>query len=746
MKSESLRISKLFQNGGDIHYMLPLFQREYTWDKAQWQTLLQDAISIHDEMRQEADGDEGSGTSSNGGTRVDVEHFFGSIVVINDGTRNGTVPAFQVVDGQQRLTSVSLMLCALERALNGSLGQLRKKIRRLLLNLDEDGEVHYKLLPTTKYGDQLAYTAILAGDNPLPNTESRIPAAFDYFHKELSSRIASASVSAERMFFVLTQAFQVVFIDLNRDESPYRIFESLNAKGKSLSQADLVRNYIAMRLSPGMQEKVFSGQWERIENLLQERREVGRSRLGELTAFLRHYLAMRTGVLCSEEHVYARFRDRAERDFSTEDAFAAEVGELRRFAEIYDKLLRPDGEASPDSRTLLKALNVLESATAYPLLMSAFESRVSGAVTESQWVGVLEALENYMTRRYLAGEATNYLNKLFPTLWQQVDKSDPAHSLITLLASKGYPSDSRLRQRLESKPLYDNSSLTRNRTTWVLERVNRFLSAGTGGHTVLSGSATIEHILPQSPTSDWIDELGPDAERVVRDYLHTLGNLTLVTADWNASLSNKSFSIKKQRLSSHGLRLNSDYFNSDISAWDEDAIKARTSWLCEKITDIWPEFNVKDEPEALATTAAANFHQECVSRISAATDVTFVKRGSTSYSSSDDTTRLVCAASKRYQRAGQAFYWYAFHPSQQEFLTARDQSFIAYGCGGPEKVVLLPFSNFLPYVSDMNTTSKDKRQYWHVHIYESTGGKLLLALTHGRRVDITEYLLGGAAK
>ena len=746
MKSESLRISKLLQNGGDIHYMLPLFQREYTWDKPQWQTLLQDALSLHDELEQQADGEERGGASSNGGGRINVEHFFGSIVVINDGTRNGTVPAFQVVDGQQRLTSISLMLCALERALNGSSAQLRKKIRRLLLNLDEEGDIRYKLLPTTKYGDQLAYTAILTGDEPLPKSESRIPAAFDYFHKELSSRIASASVSAERMFLVLTQAFQVVFIDLNRDESPYRIFESLNAKGKPLSQADLVRNYIAMRLSPRMQEKVFSGQWEKIENLLQERREVGRSRLGELTAFLRHYLAMRTGVLCSEEHVYARFRDRAEREFATEDAFAAEVGELRRFAEVYDKLLRPESEASPDSRLLLSALNVLESATAYPLLMSAYEARETGAVTESQWVGVLEALENYMARRYLAGEPTNYLNKLFPTLWQQVDKSDPVHSLITLLASKGYPSDSRLRQRLELKPLYDNSSLTRNRTTWVLERVNRFLSVGTGGHTVLSGAATIEHILPQNPSSDWVEELGPNAERVLREYVHTLGNLTLVTADWNSSLSNKSFSIKEQRLASHGLRLNSDYFGQGISAWDEDSIKARTAWLCEKIVAIWPDFSGKDEPDAVTTTAVANFHQECVSRISAAVDIPFVKRGNTSYSSPEDKVRLVCAVSKRYQRAGKNFYWYAFHPSQQDFLSAGAQSFIAYGCGGPEKIMLIPSDKFLPLVNELNTTVKDARQYWHVQFFESSSGKLLLALTQGRRVDVTEYLLGGATK
>ena len=540
MKSESLRIAKLFQNGGDIHYVLPLFQREYTWEKPQWQTLLQDAIAIHDEMPPASEG--------NVAGPPDVEHFLGSVVVINDGTRNGTVPAFQVVDGQQRLTSLSLLLCALGHSVSKPPAGFQKKIRKLLLNFDEEGDVRYKLLPTSKYGDRAAYTAIVGGEESAPPTDSRVPLAYDFFQKELSQRIAAGSINPEQLFLALTQAFQVVFIDLNRNESPYRIFESLNAKGKPLSQADLVRNYIAMRISPMGQEKVFGGQWAHVESRLQERRQVGRSRLGELTAFLRHYLAMHSGVLCSEEHVYARFRDRAEKEFPSEEAFATEIAELRRFAEFYDRLLRPENEPSLSSQRALMALNVLEASTAYPFLLAASDARQIGILTETQWLAILQSLENYLVRRYLAGEPTNYLTKVFPGLWTQVDQSAPIDSLNLLLSIKGYPSDTRLRQRLETRQLYDGSALTRTRTGFVLEHINRHLSVGTGGHTVLSGAATIEHILPQNPDDDWTDDLGPDAERIIRDNLHTLGNLTLITQDWNSSLSNKSFAIKKQKI------------------------------------------------------------------------------------------------------------------------------------------------------------------------------------------------------
>ena len=735
MKSESLRIAKLFQNGGDIHYVLPLFQREYTWEKPQWQTLLQDALAIHDEMQ--------TAPEDGASKPPDVEHFLGSIVVINDGTRNGTVPAFQVVDGQQRLTSLSLLLCALGRAVEKPPAGFQKRIRRLLLNLDEEGDVRFKLLPTSKYGDRAAYTALVGGEEAAPPTDSRVPLAFDYFLKELTQRIAGGSVNPERLFLALTQAFQVVFIDLNRDESPYRIFESLNAKGKPLSQADLVRNYLAMRLSPTGQEKVFDGQWAHVEALLQERRVVGRSRLGELTAFLRHYLAMHTGVLCSEEHVYARFRDRAEREYATEQEFADEVAVLRRFAEFYDHLLRPEGEASPAASAVLAALNVLEASTAYPFLLAAYDARQSGALTEVQWLGMLQSLENYLVRRYLAGEPTNYLNKMFPGLWAQVDAADPVSSLRVVLGGKGYPSDARLRQRLETRQLYDASALTRTRTGLVLERVNRHLSAGSGGYTVLSGSATIEHVLPQSPDEDWTDTLGPDAERILQDSLHNLGNLTLVTQDWNSSLSNRSFAIKKQRLAGHALKLNSDYFGRDIPEWDEDAIRERATWLTDQIVAVWPPLT--QEGASKSVSAAASYHQECVERVSAFLGEKFIKQGSISYASADGTDRLICAVSKQYVRSGQSFYWYAFHPSQNEFLADGRRAHVVYGCGSAEKVVLIPFETFLPWVGEMNQSVKGERHYWHVHIHE-VGGKLLLALSQGRKLDITEFLLGGAVK
>lgn len=408
--------------------------------------------------------------------------------------------------------------------------------------------------------------------------------------KDLSQKIASSEIMAEQFLIVLSNCFQVVFIDLNKDESPYKIFESLNAKGKPLSQADLVRNYIAMKLPTAQQEKVFTDQWEKIENLLQEKRTVGKSGLGELTAFIRHYLAMCSRVLCSEEHIYARFRDRCETDFSKSQAFIDELKTLRRFAEYYNKLLRPENEKHKDIQTALIRLNTLEIQTAYPFLLSAYDAYESKQISPDNLLEVLRTLENYMVRRYICGEKTNYLNKMFPTLWRDIttemdNEVSFNEALKKVLVTKKYPHDRSVQQSIFTAHLYDEHN--QKKLCFVLETISHHLSQNTDVKIVLDGSPSIEHILPQKPSEDWHTDLGENLKQIHQDYLHTLGNLTLVTPSWNSKLSNSSFSKKKDALEEHGLLINSKYFSQEIARWDENSILERANFLREKFLEIW---------------------------------------------------------------------------------------------------------------------------------------------------------------
>lgn len=565
MKADSLKIAKVFSGGGDIHYILPHFQREYAWEKQDWETLLNDVLGIYQVYSENAP----------------PEHFMGTLVVINDKTAHGVIPVFRLVDGQQRLTTISLMLCALGRLVNESHPPLKRKIKKLLLNEDEQDDLHYKLLPTTKYGDRRSFQAIVRG-RQIPTVESKIPEAFSFFLQAIGKRIQNAEIEPEKLFIVLTNCLQVVFIDLDNNERPYEIFESLNSKGKPLTPADLVRNYIAMKLPQSDQAYVFENYWSPIEEMLQEKRIVGKSRLGELTAFLRHYIAYQLGVLVNEEHVYSRFRDRGQR-MSAEE-FVEEIKTLKRFAEYYDRMLRPEKEPNKALRTQLHRLNVLEFATAYPYLMWAYNAIDEGRLTPQTLAEGLRTLEAYMVRRYLARDTVGYINRMFPTLYRDVDTSNFVNSLRRAIASKNFPSDERLRQGLATNELYKRD---REKLVLVFETINRHLSQGSGGYTVLDGKATLEHIMPQTPNEDWQRLLGATS---AQDYelLHTLGNLTLVTQEWNSSMSNAPYSKKRGYLERHALELNRSYFTTAPKRWNRQAILERSQYLTDLIIKIWP--------------------------------------------------------------------------------------------------------------------------------------------------------------
>ena len=576
MEADSCKIFKVFSGGGDIHYVLPHFQRQYSWTMDNWQTLLEDTFALYEIYNPDRE----------------PEHFLGSLVVISDGTRSATIPAFNLVDGQQRLTTISLLLCALRDLTQLSHPALYKRSDKLLRNLDESGDVLYKLLPTTKYGDRDAYTALLKGETP-SSSESTISEAYTYLRGQLNEKIKAGSIQPETLYAVISNCFQVVFIKLDHDESPYRIFESLNAKGKPLSQADLVRNYIAMRLPTQDQETVFKNHWEKIENLLQEKRTVGRSRIGELTAFLRHYLAMESRALCSQEHIYARFRDRCEQEFNENRKFIEEIKTLQTFAEYYDRFLRPDHEPDLVIRKALGRLNDLELSTAYPFLLKAFFAYHANTLAKEDFLDLLNVLENYLVRRHVCGEPTNYLNKMFPALWRdiqvEIENSLPFKAALRqVLADKRYPSDKKLVQAIRLRKQYD--SVSQKKLCLILESINRHLYRDTGGYAVLDDAPTIEHVLPQKPDASWEKKLGDEFINIYQEYLHTLGNLTLVTQEWNSQLSNGPFELKRDKLAQHALRINSNYFSQKIEIWDEAAILLRAEQLTQSFLAIWPAF------------------------------------------------------------------------------------------------------------------------------------------------------------
>ena len=266
------------------------------------------------------------------------------------------------------------------------------------------------------------------------------------------------------------------------------------------------------------------------------------------------------------------------------DQFIEEMRVLKRFAGYYDRMLRPERETHKDLREQLQRLNRLEFATAYPFLLSAYNAIENGQLTSQELAQGLATLESYMVRRYLTRDTVGYINRMFPTLWKEVETSDFNASLRRAIAAKNFPNDDRLREALESNELYKRD---REKLILVLETINRHLSKGTGGITVLDGKATLEHIMPQSLSEEWQHHLG---STWVEDYyyLHTIGNLTLVTQEWNSSMSNALYAKKKGLLGQHALKLNSSYFADGPKQWNGEAILERSRLLANIIIQIWP--------------------------------------------------------------------------------------------------------------------------------------------------------------
>lgn len=564
----------VFANKGDIHFVLPHFQREYRWEEKHWKTLWDDAILTHDAL------------PAVSGSSRSPEHFLGALVVVPDGTRKGTVPVHRLVDGQQRLTTLSLLLCALGRLVRESHPGIAKTIEKLLLNVDWDGDLRFKLLPTTKNNDRAIYCAIIE-EKPVPNGASHALPAFEFFSRQIEGALEKGHITAENFFETLASAFQIVWVELDKDENAHQIFESLNTKGERLGEVDLVRNYIAMRLPTGAQEKVFFEIWAPIEARLNDEKQVGRSGLGELTAFLRHFDAMDAGVLPAEKNIYAHFRD-AMKGRSDAD-FIAALGEIGRFAALYEGLLRPEKGDDKPLRAALGRLNALDISVAYPFLLAVADRHARGEISTPAFTEAAKTLENYLVRRFLVDEPTHYLNKMFAGLAQSVDWADFPRSLPRVLAEKRYPSDSRIRQLLPRRELYDRAAV-KEKTVMLFERINADFYTGSDVKVVLDGAPTLEHILPQTLSSWWRNHLGEGAEEVAREWKHTLGNLTLVTQSYNSSLSNDSFEEKKKKLTAHGLKLNSNYFKDDLTSWNAEAIQNRAAWLTEKALEIWPSF------------------------------------------------------------------------------------------------------------------------------------------------------------
>ena len=562
MEANVWSVGKLFNNRGDVHFVLPRFQRPYAWERREWQALWDDLMEVH---------------SAGEGAR----HFLGAIVVVNEGSADH-VPRYTLIDGQQRLLTISLLFHALAEGAKDP--TLRAKITDYLINQYEKDSLRYKVLPTEHYGDQKTWLDMVDNREWSESGGSRLLEAHQFFDRVVRQASSQQEISYSELFNSLISRLQVVFIDLRREERPHQIFESLNARGRPLEQADLVRNYLAMRLPASEQDNAYVLHWLPIQNMFEERRSAG------ISDFLLNYLACKTGFFYREDDTYRQFRKRMEGEFGEHEALVSELAEIHRHAGYFSRFLLPDKEKDCDLRLRLFRFNALERTVVRPLLLHLYDAHYSGELSREELLEALDLLDNYLTRHFLASLHTGGLRRFLTSLV----RVDSLSELKQRLHNRNYPTDERLRNILFELDLY-RSGPNRRRLVYILLRVNEGLPQGKDVIVVLKSDPTVEHIMPRSLNEDWeghLDWNWKDPEDF-RLYLNRIGNLTLVTQSWNSSMSNSAWRKKRKSLREHGLPLNKEYFGKgrpgDARAWNERAIEARGNWIVDEILDLWPD-------------------------------------------------------------------------------------------------------------------------------------------------------------
>jgi uncharacterized protein with ParB-like and HNH nuclease domain len=687
--------------------LVPLFQRPYTWGERQWRTLWEDINTFY--------GREGTDAKST--------HFMGAVVTMPARSVPVGVSKFLVIDGQQRLTTIATLLCAIRDDLSAADQVPRRRIQNHYLTNDGfEGVDFFKLLPTQ--GDRAAYAPLIQGtaDELL---DSQFKKSYDFYRRRLKDRDDDGNpLDPKRILEIIETRLMVVMINLSDSDDPYLIFESLNFKGSPLEQADLVRNYFLMRFPVTDQQGVYDGLWLPMQN-----------RLGpSLTEFMRHFLGSE-GEEVRKGDVYAAIK----RLVADSDAPSVRLlmSRMAQMSIFYSRIATVAPEPNDELGRFFVRFRRLDFGTAYPLLLSLYEDYVDGQFGVDEFIASLRILDSYIVRRMVVGVPSNSLSGIFISLCKAKPVTDgPSAWLSAALAreskNRRWPTDTEFLERWLRAPIYGSRVCQ-----VILERIEEQFGHHEG---VMFADATVEHVLPQTLNPEWEQALGENAATIQSEWLHALGNLTLT--GYNPELGNKGYAEKRTIYALSHFELNKFFGNCET--WDASQIRKRAESLFVSARQLWPRPAIAPEEEETPAQRAepANFHAECIRAAQKRLHVLLSKLSQTRYEAGDQGTRLVCAVSAEHNETGGVpYFWFALHLKQIEFMDAAPSAWLCFGCGSPGQTLIVPESVVKPFLGQMSLSTGEDRHYWHV-VVQRRNGKLILRLLGAiDGPDLTEYMV-----
>ncbi len=552
MEANAMKLLDFIGKSQEKQFVIPIYQRVYSWGEKQCKQLWDDIIKT-------------------GGNDQIEGHFIGSIVFVHDGIYTTNHNELLIIDGQQRLTTITLLFIALRDHLNDEDELLEKfscqKIQnRYLINSDEKGDKKFKLILSEP--DRNTLLSLIDKDRRKPSEPSlKIMENFKLFEEWIRKN----TDKLETIFKGLDK-LMIVWIALKKGkDDPQLIFESMNSTGKDLTQMDLIKNYILMGLEPKKQEIFYTKYWRAMEEDFKQNETL-------FNQFVRHYLTIKTREIPNINKVYEAFKDYQQKEgIEIEDL----LKDLQKYCGYFCRIVFKK-EADKDLNKALGFLVDLEMDVIYPLLLELYSDYSDGVLSNADFIPIIYLIESYICRRAVCGLGTNSLNKIFASFTKKINKDQCLESIkahfLSLETTKGkFPKDSEFKKLFITIDFYNFQ-----KKEYFLERLENFERK----EPVNTKECTTEHIMSQTLTEEWKRDLGENFQAIHDKYLHTIGNLTLT--GYNEKYSNNSFQEKRDMekgFKQSPLKLNQSL--KDLESFGEKEIEKRANDLADWALKIW---------------------------------------------------------------------------------------------------------------------------------------------------------------
>lgn len=564
MKASEKKIKDLFSEAKTF-FAIPVYQRDYNWQEKHCKQLFEDIL--------------------NAGKDKDItSHFIGSIVYIHEGVYGIGEKEFYVIDGQQRMITITLLHIALYHKLKQSREEYADEIYELyLVNKFSKRDIKLKLLPPEENLNIL--NKILKEKlEELENYQDRnIVKNYKFFREIISGYLD------EEIDNLLAGLDKIIYVDiaLEKDkDDPQKIFESLNSTGLDLSQGDLIRNYILMDLEREKQNLVYKNLWVPIENNCKI--SIGNEIKNYVSDFIRDYLTLKSGKIPSKPKVFEEFKEFYSNDFDIK------LEDIKKFSEEYAHIIKPDTERDKEIRTELENLKVLDQTVINTFLIGVLRDYRESKISKNEILNILKLLQSYLWRRFITEKPSNALNKIFQGMYLKILKDGRYYeTLEESLLNQNFPTDEELKEALKTKNVYKDKEKLR----YVFKQLENH------NHNELidfeNDKITIEHIFPQKPNKSWKEKYSDDELKEMKIFKDTISNLTLTGS--NSKLGNKSF-LEKRDDEIHGYKNSKLYLNkylSKLNEWNLSSMEGRFENIFESIVRVWkrPENSENKEIE-----------------------------------------------------------------------------------------------------------------------------------------------------